>query len=160
MTVCARDTSVGRVQRKLEHLEAFWRGQDVSPQSASSIPRNSSFTAGRRHTTAASKPLQGAVVVSPSCTPMHNASPIRIPRTTMAATSRCSQSPKRHPHRHYLKPHRIAGPHYYGLAMDHYIAQKASLTRIKPVTSPSCAPGVRRPSYRELNFESATAYSS
>ncbi|KAH8122013.1 hypothetical protein LI328DRAFT_136850 [Trichoderma asperelloides] len=69
-------------------------------------------------------------------------------RTTMTATSRCGQSPKRHPHRHYLKPHRIAGPHCCGLAIDRYIAQKASLTRIKPVTSPSCAPGVRRTSCR------------
>ncbi|PTB41407.1 hypothetical protein M441DRAFT_457257 [Trichoderma asperellum CBS 433.97] len=91
---------------------------------------------------------------------MHNASPIRIPRTTMTATSRCGQSPKRHPHRHYLKPHRIAGPHCCGLAMDHYIAQKASLTRIKPVTSPSCAPGVPRRHQGHPSYEIPTSIAS
>ncbi|KAK1242609.1 hypothetical protein MKX08_005421 [Trichoderma sp. CBMAI-0020] len=33
------------------------------------------FTAGQRHTAAALKPSQGAMMVSPACTPMHNARP-------------------------------------------------------------------------------------
>lgn len=49
------------------------------------------------------------------------------------------------PYRRYLKPQRIAGLRCCcGLATDHYIAQKASPTRINPVISPSCAAGVRR----------------
>lgn len=94
-------------------------------------------------------------MVSPSCTPMHNASPDACSYNYMAATSRCGQSPK-----HYLKPPSKESRNC--AVIDHYIPQKVSPTCMKRVTSPSCAAAVCQTSCRERNTnnKSAAAYSS